>query len=153
MKNGVRLAACGVRLATCGWRLAAGGWRRAVWGKGSKLNIQGKDLALFSQCLIVRDLQDLHDLQDLSPCPVLCALRPVPCALCSAPRALCPVLCALCSVPSPPCPVPYTIKTSSPLFTSPASTIAKAVSARVITRAFFQPYSFQSTEMVATQGT
>ena len=46
MKNGVRLAACGVRLATCGWRLAAGGWRRAVWGKGSKLNIQGKDLAL-----------------------------------------------------------------------------------------------------------
>ena len=78
MKNGVRLAACG-------WRLAAGGWRRAVRGKGSKLSIQGKGLALFrSQCLIVRDLQDLHDLQDLqdlSPCPVPCALRPVPRAL------------------------------------------------------------------------
>ena len=150
MKNGVRLAACG-------WRLAAGGWRRAVRGKGSKLSIQGKGLALFrSQCLIVRDLQDLHDLQDLqdlSPCPVPCALRPVPCALRPVPCALCPELCALCSVLCAPCPVPYTIKTSSPLFTSPASTIAKAVSARVITRAFFQPYSFQSTEMVATQGT
>ena len=93
MKNGVRLAACGVRLATCGWRLAAGGWRRAVWGKGSKLNIQGKDLALFSQCLIVRDLQDLHDLQDLqdlSPCPVPRALCSVLCALSPEPRALYP---------------------------------------------------------------
>ncbi len=81
MKNGVRLAACG-------WRLAAGGWRRAVRGKGSKLSIQGKGLALFrSQCLIVRDLQDLHDLHDLQDLQDL-SLPPEPCP-CAFPLAAC----------------------------------------------------------------